>query len=72
MEKEGHFLQPFLFGTLLGHNSQKHIQELCKEKTQIRESPVGTSNAAGEGKHSNPADLLGLIRPAAGLGHPQY
>lgn len=34
--------------------------------------PEGTTNAAGEGEHSNPADLFGLITPADGLGYLQY
>lgn len=34
--------------------------------------PAGLSRAVREGNHSNPADLLGLIGPADGLGNLLY
>lgn len=42
------------------------------DRNSGKAQPVGIRNAAGEGKHLNPADFLGPIRPADGLGQLLY
>lgn len=68
--KKGPFPTAIPFWDLTGTQfSEIHLGIMQRKDTNSgKTQPVGTTNAAGEGKQSNPADLLGLIKPADGLG----